>query len=423
METSALKDEARSRARRRRILWLTAAALLSRVLLIVIFHTYRSIDTPNHHGFAFETGSIAGSLASGQGFSSPFGEASGPTAWIAPVYPALLAAAFKIFGLYTEAAAATMLIFNSICAALTVPVIDAIGRKVFDEETGETAAWIWALVPFFARWPVTWVWETSLTALLGALVFLLSLELVSDEWQRWAGLGAFWGAIALASPSILGFLPASFLYPAARMSRGWRVAISRLAVGGLFFVLAISPWLARNEAVFHRPIFLRSNFWFEANLSNFVNSTGEAWGGRHPARNEAVLQRYIRLGEPQFVAEAKKQVFGFIKANPGEFAELTAIRILHFWDGGELMYESPNDPFRPWMVTVTSLLAFAGLWMAARSGRAWQLFGWLMLLYPIPYYITYTNPRYRHPIEPMMVVLTGFLCVELVRRRRAMRRS
>jgi len=49
-----------------------------------------------------ETGRIAAHIASGQGFSSPFHEPTGPSAWIPPVYPYLLAAIFRIFGVFSR---------------------------------------------------------------------------------------------------------------------------------------------------------------------------------------------------------------------------------------------------------------------------------------------------------------------------------
>jgi len=51
--------------------------------------------------FLNETGNIAFSLAKGHGFSSPYWQETGPTAWLTPVYPALVAAIFKIFGIHT----------------------------------------------------------------------------------------------------------------------------------------------------------------------------------------------------------------------------------------------------------------------------------------------------------------------------------
>ena len=51
--------------------------------------------------FLFESGNIAHSIATGAGFASPFRIDTGPTAWMTPVYPYLLAAVMKLFGPYT----------------------------------------------------------------------------------------------------------------------------------------------------------------------------------------------------------------------------------------------------------------------------------------------------------------------------------
>ncbi len=52
--------------------------------------------------FMFESGNIASSLANGKGFSSPFRVDTGPTAWMAPAYPLLLAGVFRIFGTHVN---------------------------------------------------------------------------------------------------------------------------------------------------------------------------------------------------------------------------------------------------------------------------------------------------------------------------------
>ena len=45
--------------------------------------------------FAQETGSVALALSQGQGFSSPFRNNTGPTAWLVPAYPLLLSVIFR----------------------------------------------------------------------------------------------------------------------------------------------------------------------------------------------------------------------------------------------------------------------------------------------------------------------------------------
>jgi hypothetical protein len=85
------------------------AGLVARELAIFIGHTYRISKLEGSFGFGWETGRIARSIASGQGFSSPFASGTGPTAWLAPIYPYLLAGVFKVFGVYTNASAVAIL--------------------------------------------------------------------------------------------------------------------------------------------------------------------------------------------------------------------------------------------------------------------------------------------------------------------------
>ena len=40
------------------------------------------------------------------------------------------------------------------------------------------------------------------------------------------------------------------------------------------------------------------------------------------------------------------------------------------------------------------------------------MFFWLILCYPAIYYFVFPYPRYRHPIEPMIVILGVFLISE-----------
>src|SRR5262249_17672106 len=89
---------------RREQIWLAgfvAAALAIRLALMLFLSTYQISSEQNHWPFGFETGRIAQALAEGRGFSSPFQEPTGPTAWLAPIYPLILALIFKGFGVYS----------------------------------------------------------------------------------------------------------------------------------------------------------------------------------------------------------------------------------------------------------------------------------------------------------------------------------
>src|ERR1700731_4645193 len=80
--------------------------------------------------FQQETGNIAYSLAQGKGFGSVFRADTGPTAWLAPIYPLMVAGIFKIFGSFTTTAFFAAVFLNVLfSSAACVPVFFA-GKRV-----------------------------------------------------------------------------------------------------------------------------------------------------------------------------------------------------------------------------------------------------------------------------------------------------
>ena len=195
--------------------------LIARELAIFIGHTYRISKLEGSFGFGWETGRIARSIASGQGFSSPFQDATGPTAWLAPIYPYLLAGVFKAFGVYTTRSAIVILTINSIFSALTIIPVFYIARRTFGPRAARWTGWLAALFPYAWYWAIKWAWETSLATLLLACVFLLSLQMAGINWieknqvelsprssmPQWLWFGLLWGLIALTNPSLLSWQP------------------------------------------------------------------------------------------------------------------------------------------------------------------------------------------------------------------------
>src|ERR1700674_2060416 len=73
--------------------------------------------------FAQEAGNIAYSLASGKGFSNPFRRETGPTAWLTPVYPLLVAGIFRVFGIFTANSFFVVVFLNALfSSAACIPI-------------------------------------------------------------------------------------------------------------------------------------------------------------------------------------------------------------------------------------------------------------------------------------------------------------
>jgi hypothetical protein len=175
-------------------------------------HTWRIRVVEDHAYFGWEMGRVARALATGRGYADPFLGRTGPTAWVSPLYPLLLAAIFKLFGVYSNIAALVTLALNCFFSALVTLTTFAIARRSFNERVAVWAAWLWALYPPSMQFATRSIWETTLSTLLlsCAMVVTLKLRGVGQEpetgLRNWLLLGLLSGLLALSNPSTLLFL-------------------------------------------------------------------------------------------------------------------------------------------------------------------------------------------------------------------------
>lgn len=386
-----------------------------RVLCIVGMHTYKVRTTEDNFGFGWEMGRIAASVASGHGFANPFQTPTGPTAWEPPLTPYLMAGVFKIFGIYSQASAFVLLTINSLWSALTCIPIFLVARRSFGETVAVASAWTWALFPYVIYWDIKWMWETSLSALLITTIFWLAVSMEdTDGMKPWLRFGLLWGVAAINSPSLLSFLPASGLYGWYRRWRAGRRSLAGALLASLIFLALITPWLVRNERVFGQPVFLRTNFGAELRMGNGPYADGTWQYYLHPVHDLAEFRRYMQMGELAYVRARRDEAVAWIKANPGRFTVISFRKFIYYW------YGVPRDlrpawlePLKNSLFAASSLLTLLGLLLALRQRRphAW-LFFWLLLLYPLVYYVVFPHARYRHPVEPAITILSVFVITQ-----------
>ena len=371
--------------------------------------------------FQQETGNIAYSLAQGKGFSGLFRMDTGPTAWLAPVYPLLIAGIFKIFGIFTARAFFAAVFLNILfSSAACVPIYFA-GNRVGGLGAASLAAWLWALFPNAIMMPFEWIWDTSLSALLAAAILWATLALTeSDRLRDWCAYGMLWGFTLMTSPALGALLP--FLL-------GWLARPDRLAYRGSsgshlrwkcvglaagVTILCCLPWTIRNYTAFHRFIPLRSNLPFELWLGNNDIFDQHARNGRKLITRTEETRRYAQLGETAYIQEKWQIATSFIASHPGLELRLAGRKCAAFWTG----VESPLKTFRETdsilirgillCSSLTVIGAFAGivvLWRT-RSAMTFPL-AVFPVIYPCLYYVTHADLRYRHPIDPVLCLLTA----------------
>jgi len=350
-----------------------------------------------------EVAAIAHSLVLHHSFGGTYWGYTGPTAWLAPVYPFLVAGIFRIFGIDSTASAVVLFLLNSIFSSLTALVIYRFGREHFGEKVALIAAWAWIVSPLVAMMPLL-LWDTSLSALMFTIALFLLLRASSP--RQWSAAGALWGFCALISPALLAPLPVILVY------RIWAQRdrpIARLKPAIAFCLIAacvVLPWTIRNHVVMHANFPVRSNAWAEIYFGNVTFAM-------HPCARPDGL--YQQIGETRFVLQLRDEVIRYIRAHPGPFVLGMLQRTLVFW----LM------PFS--LLPITILLALGwltgGVFLALNRGWDATPFLAIPIFSPIIYSMAHIEARYRHPIEPVIYLMGAYGAFEIAQRCRLLARN
>ncbi len=409
----------------RQLLLIVTAALAIRLVVMVFLYPEQLDPDRDHWKFGYETGRIARSIVEGKGFSNPlFGE-TGPTAWMTPVYPAIVAGTFRIFGVYTKTAALVLLSFNALTSALTAIPIFFLALRSFGQRTALWSAWAWAFFPYGIYFPVERIWETWLATLLLCVLFWIAMELEEEKplWV-WILYGLLWGLEALTSPSALSVLPFLGLWTAYRLYKNRRRWLVPNIAAGLVCLAVVSPWFIRNYRVFHKFIPFRDNLGLVLRLGTHGNSS--YWGAYElgPWHNDAEWQEFRRDGELGYMAAKKQQAIAAIKADPGWYVWTSLRRAVFLWTGywslsRWYLEQEPLDPPNIVLCTALTVCALVGLRRAFRAGLSAAVpFALVLFSFPLVYYITSPEVYYRRPIDPMFLILAVFALVGFKRRQR-----
>jgi len=366
--------------------------------------------------FLFEPGNIAFSLAHGNGFSSPLRVDTGPTAWMAPVYPLLLAAIFKLWGAYTFSAYLAAVSLNIACSVLTCIPIYFVGKQVSGSGVAAGATWLWAIFPNAILLPVQSMWDAPLAALLCATILWKTLTLADgSDVRNWCLYGVLWGVTLMTSPTLLLLLPPFLLWLFWRLhanERPWRTGPT-LAVG--VALLCCLPWTVRNYSVFHAFIPFRSVLGLQLWVGNNELAPDRRPGEVHPISNSAERAKYVSMGEIAYMRVKEREALEFVRTHPRMEAQLIADRFVATWTGGTPHPLADFFRIHSWGfrgVLLFNLFVAVGAWcgMALLLGIR-NPYGCPVviapLLFPIPAYLTLASARYRHPVDPAILLLTA----------------
>jgi hypothetical protein len=394
-------------SQRRTLAIILGAALLGRLFVL---WTVVTTHPPNWlFSNPWEMGFLADSLLHGHGYSNPFGFATGPTAFIAPGYPTLIAGIFRVFGTYTLASAVAIMSMHILVSLLTIWLIMHVARQMLDSQTATLAGTFWAI-----SLPLLWIpsifWESSLSecAVIGMIALALRYQHTPTK-AHWIIFGASCAIIALINPALIFSLVAIMGWLAYQTRR---VSRTGPLIGLLALLLVFAPWPIRNAYRFHAFIPLRSTVGFELWVGNKPGSNGRLDESVFPMYSKSELSSYISKGEAAYTYDKSVQGWADIRQQPSVFLNVTTRRFFRFWIGSGNKHTSPVYVIH---CLLTTVFGFAGLVLLYR--RRMRAFAILMatplILFPVPYYITHAEFRYRLNIDPVLTVLAAYAVTQL----------
>ncbi len=382
-------------------------AVVFRIIALANYVQLRPRQALGAIPFLFEPGNIAFSIASGNGFASPFRVPTGPTAWMTPVYPGLLAGFFKVFGIYSYDAFLAAALFNIACSTLTCIPLFYVARRLKMPCVPALAALLWAIFPNAIVIPYEAMWDASLAALLATTILWATLKLAEQAgWRNFCAYGLLWG-FTLMSSAALGILLPFLLF--------WRTALKPAILMVTIAAVCCVPWTVRNYQVFHSLVPLRSVMGLSLWLGNNDQADGTSTSGRHPIDNSREREQYIEEGEIAYNQRKQTEALAWIGNHPGRTVILSTRRFIAIWAGGsvEPLNEFARSKSR-WLRWVLGFNLFAAVGTVAGVVvlyRRRSLYVFPLAVYPVvfplTYYVTLAPARYRHPIDPVILLLTA----------------
>jgi hypothetical protein len=355
-----------------------------------------------------EYGNIARALVRGRGFSDPFGEPTGPTAWMPPILPMTIAVLFRLL----NQASLVGLVFSWLSIAL-LSATGAIIARVARESATRLPDIV--AVGLYLVWIILFnYYFIILTHDVSAITFLVALIVWNVQKStnhvplspyRWGVLG---GVTSLASPAT------AFTWGTISLLLSYKRRLNRarlIAALGIAFAVSV-PWLIRNGVVFHELIPCKSNLYYDLYVANYVDDDG-LWDYRsmtiHPYLSMQERASYSDLGEREYVSAHKHSFVSRVKSSPKRFVSNILRRILAVSVQYVPTDTEADGPFERRFKSVLQPLVFicalAGIGLKNPNQHAARILSVVWVAFTLPYVIIGFHIRHVLPASIVLLLL------------------
>jgi len=178
-------------------------------------------------------------------------------------------------------------------------------------------------------------------------------------------------------------------------------------LGLLVLLLAFAPWPIRNARALGAFIPLRSTVGLELWMGNRAGATGFLDESVFPLFNRREYDQYVAKGEAAYMGEKSALARTYMRAHPGEFLRLSSVRFVRFWTGTGSKGGSILFAIHALLTSCLGAVGMWRLWQRRRFGVA-ALFLLPLMIFPLPYYITHAEFRYRLVVDPLLTILAAY---------------
>jgi 4-amino-4-deoxy-L-arabinose transferase-like glycosyltransferase len=390
-------------------------ALSVRTLAIIVIHVWPGVQI--YHQEDPEAEHFARTLLAGRGWTNPYlPDEALPSALRGPIPSLLLAGILWLTGESESWFRLASYLFYSVVSTVTAVAMYHLGAQVFNPRVGRVTAVMFALYPGSIYYATNAMCDTALVSACLVAMTLAMIQAVGVGTLRHAAMAGLIGGMgALINPAILRVFAVLLIWWAIRIApanagRGSRRAFVMIAIAGL----VVSPWLVRNRIVFGEWVFIRSNFGMELRAGNREEGVPFVSVERFHMSDPVELSRLRELGEPAFDRECRARALTWINDDPIRFLRTTLERFGTFW-AKEVFY-GHYPVASSLFLGIPSLLGWIGIGFAVSQRLAVAPILIPPLVFPLVYYITHVQARFRFPIDAFLLIFAAYFCTRVADR-------
>jgi len=344
-----------------------------------------------------------------------------PTAHRPPLYPMLLAPTARL-GAWSPVAIGAL---HLLCGLLTVWVVFRLALAwEFSSRSATVAALLTACDPILLNQSAEVMTETLATLMAVTLLVGWTAASRSSNVAPAMVAGVAGGLAILCRPT---FLPAVLLGGVVLGCSGPASRARRTALYLAAVLVAVSPWVVRNQLILGRPILTTTHGGHTLRLANNpqyfehvrTHSWGSVWDSKTLERVVIDDEELRQSGQTREVLLDRRNyelAFAAIRSDPGGFVWATIDRLYKTWRPAPAQV-SPDEGWKRrtlrWTVGAWYLLEFAlvlvGLVALGRKAISppWLFGAILLATFTLAHAVYWTDMRMRAPLVPVICLLAA----------------